>query len=53
MPHSVDEAMQRAEQLERNAHDAIPKFRLEGAPLLFLVAAAGLEPALRFPRSRF
>jgi len=31
MPHSVDEAMHRAEQLERKAHDAIPEFRLEEA----------------------
>jgi hypothetical protein len=26
MPHSVDEAMHRAKQLERKAHDAIPEF---------------------------
>ena len=31
MPHSVDEAMHRAEHLERKAHDAIPEFRLEEA----------------------
>ena len=31
MPHSVDEAIQRAEQLERKAHDAIPEFRLDEA----------------------
>jgi hypothetical protein len=29
MPHSVDEAAQRAEQLEREAHDAIPDYRLD------------------------
>jgi hypothetical protein len=30
MPSSVDEAVQRAEQLEREAHDEIPEFfRLE------------------------
>jgi hypothetical protein len=31
MPHSVDEATQIAELLERKAHDAIPEFRLEEA----------------------
>ena len=31
MPHSVDEAMHRAEQLERKAHYAIPEFRVEEA----------------------
>jgi len=31
MPHSVHEAVPRAEQLERKAHDAIPEFRLEEA----------------------
>jgi len=31
MSHSADEAVQRAEQLEREAHDAIPEFRLEEA----------------------
>ena len=31
MPHSVDEAVQRGEQLEREAHDAIPEYRLEEA----------------------
>jgi hypothetical protein len=31
MPDSVDEAMRRAEQLEREAYDAIPEFRLEEA----------------------
>src|SRR5260370_38490114 len=31
MSHSIDEAMRRAEQLEREAHDAIPTFRLEDA----------------------
>jgi hypothetical protein len=31
MSHSADEATQRAEQLERKAHDAIPEFRLEEA----------------------
>ena len=31
MPHSADEAMQRAEQLERKAHQAIPEFRLDEA----------------------
>jgi hypothetical protein len=31
MPHSADEATQRAEQLERKAHDAILEFRLEEA----------------------
>jgi hypothetical protein len=31
MPHSLDEATQRAEQLEREAHNAIPEYRLEEA----------------------
>ena len=31
MPNSVDEAMHRAEQLEREAHDAIAEFSLEDA----------------------
>ena len=31
MPHSADEAVQRAERLEREAHDAILEFRLEDA----------------------
>jgi hypothetical protein len=31
MPHYVDEAVQRAEQLEREAHDAIPEYRLDDA----------------------
>ena len=31
MPRSVDEAVQRAERLEREARDAIPEYRLEDA----------------------
>ena len=32
MPHSVEEeALQKAERLEREAHDAIAEFRLEDA----------------------
>jgi len=31
MSHSADEAVQRAERLEREAHDAILEFRLEEA----------------------
>ena len=31
MSHSADEAVQRAEQLEREAHDAIAEFSLEDA----------------------
>jgi hypothetical protein len=40
MLHSADEAVQRAEQLEREAHDAIAEFSLEDALRLVREALA-------------
>ena len=40
MSHSADEAVQRAEQLEREAHDAIAGFRLDDAVRLMREALA-------------
>ena len=40
MSHSADEAVQRAEQLEREAHDAIAEFSLEDALRLVREALA-------------
>ena len=40
MPHSIDEAAQRAERLEREAHNAIPEYRLEEAVGLLREALA-------------
>ena len=51
MSHSADEAVQRAERLEREAHDAILEFRLEEAvrPLREAVAIREATQGERHP----